>query len=333
MSVAWLGILVAGVLGGSYVVPSKAIRSLRWDQTWLIYCFISMVVLPICLALLLAPGLFQTVFPANPGTVTRVALCGAGWGVGASLFGFSIPLLGFAIAFAIVAGVVTLLGSIGPIFVGAARIESGKGVGLAAGLALLVAGIGVSAWASVLRDRAARVGAPAERSWMGSLFGVSIAAVAGGLSALLNTGFAYGHPLIVQAGEIGISPAAASMAVWVPALCAGFVVNFATVAWRVSRAKGWGNYAEAPAVDWLRASSLGFIWFISIMIYSVSSLALGQAGTVYGWAVNGGVAILVSAYWGVRTGEWKGASLGSRRLALAGAALFVVAFAVLAASG
>lgn len=333
MNYAWLGILLAGVLGGSYVTPSKSIRKLAWDQTWLIYCFVGMVVLPVALAGFLAPGLFEVVFPNNPGVVLNVALCGAGWGIGASLFGLSIPHLGFAMAFAIVAGVVTLLGSIGPLLVGAAKIEREQVGGLTIGLSLLLAGIGVCAWASILRDRTKNVGMPQKASRGNSALGVVIALLAGALSALLNTGFAYGGDLITQAEAIGVSPAAASMAVWVPALCAGFLINLATISWRVTRGAGWANYLEAPLVDWLKAGSLGVLWFVSIVVYSVSSLALGKSGTVHGWAINGGVAILTSAYWGMRTGEWIGASAMSRLLALAGAALFVIAFAVLSLSG
>jgi len=333
MNYAWLGILLAGVLGGSYVTPSKSIRKLAWDQTWLIYCFVGMVALPVALACALAPKLFEIVFPSNPRVVLNVALCGAGWGVGASLFGLSIPRLGFAMAFAIVAGVVTLLGSIGPVLVGAAKIEEGQVGGLAIGLAVLLAGIGVCTWASILRDREKNAGKLQAGSLGSSVLGVGIAVLAGVLSAMLNTGFAYGGELISRAEEMGISPAAASMAVWVPALSAGFVINFVTVSWRVTKAAGWTNYVEAPLADWIKAGSLGVLWFASIVIYSVSSLALGQSGTVHGWAINGGVAILTSAYWGVRTGEWNGADAKSRQIALVGVALFVIAFAVLSLSG
>jgi L-rhamnose-H+ transport protein len=333
MSYAWIGILLAGVLGGSYVTPAKTIRILAWDQTWLIYCFVGMVALPLLMAGALFGGLWGAVFQSNPEVVLKVALCGAAWGFGAALFGLSIANLGFAIAFAIVAGVVTLLGSVGPLLVGAATIEQGRIAGLAVGLTLLVAGIGVCAWASILRDRSKHEPNVAPRSWRKAVLGVGIALLAGAMSAMLNTGFAYGKELILQAEERGIPPAAASMAVWVPALSAGFVINAAVVAFRITRGPGWANYRAAPFGDWVKASSLGVLWFSSIVIYSVSSLALGNLGAVHGWAVNGGAAILTSSYWGVRTGEWAGANLLSRRLALAGAALFVTAFAVLALNG
>jgi len=335
MFYAWLGIVLAGILGGSYVVPAKTIRRLRWDQTWLIYCASGMVMLPVGLAIGVAPELGGVVLKEHPDTALVVALCGAGWGLGASLFGLAIPHLGFAIAFAIVAGVVTLLGSLGPLLVGVARVEQGQRLGLWIGLTLLIVAIAVSAFASILRDRptgAAHESRPGLGS--GAALGIFVAVAAGALSSLLNTGFAYGGVLIARAEEIGVPRSAASMAVWVPALGSGFCVNFAVIAWRVSRQpRGWIEFREAPLADWLKAASLGLIWFLSIVIYSLSTLALGNAGTVYGWAVNGGLAILVSAAWGLRSGDWKGASSAARRLALVSAGTFITAFGILAASG
>lgn len=332
MIVAWVGIVIAGIMGGSWAVPSKRIRHLSWDQTWLIYCIIALVVLPVCLALVAAPVLFQKVFPENARAVLVIALCGVSFGAGSALYGASIPRLGFALSNAIVCGTVTLLGSLGPLIVGGAAIGTGEGGRLAFGLSLLLAGIGVSTLASVLRDQGAGATGSVRPSLASSLIGVAIAILSGCLSAMLNTGFAYGGRLIEKATALGIAPVAASMAVWVPALFGGFLVNLVVVAFKISRAKQWGNFREAPATDWLRAASLGFLWFGNVVIYSISAAALGSAGAVYGFAVTGGVAILASSAWGFGTGEWKHAGLAARLWALGSVVLFLFAFATLAST-
>ncbi len=333
MNPAWLGILLAGCLSGSFAIPAKKVRRLAWDQTWLIYCVVALVLIPAGLAVGFAPVLFQAVFPAHPVAVMLVAACGVGWGIGALLFAVSIPRLGFSLAYAIVCGAVTLVGSVGPLVLGTAKIGPGEGGQLAAGLGLLIVAIGVSSWASILRDRAAATAEKAAPTLTDSLIGVTVAIVAGALSAMLNIAFAYGGPMIAQATASGVPPVAASMAVWLPALSGGFVINATATAWKIHCGEGWQGYLEAPASDWFRSASLGFLWLGGIVTYSVVSPALGQAGTVYGWAVNGGISILVSAAWGIRTGEWKHAHRNARLWALAGVALFLAAFAILAAAG
>ena len=330
MNLAWLGILLAGCLGGSFAIPAKKVQRLTWDQTWLIYCVVALLLIPAGLALIFAPVLFESVFPANSVQVMLVAACGVGWGFGALLFALSIPRLGFSLAYAIVCGAVTLVGSVGPLILGTARIESGEGGRLAVGLGLLLVAIGVTSWASILRDRAAGTLEKAAPTLTASLIGVAVAIVAGALSAMLNIAFAYGSPMIAQATASGVSPVAASMAVWFPALLGGFIIDATATALKIRRAEGWRGFREAPAADWFRSACLGFLWLGGIITYSVSSSALGQAGAVYGWAVNGGISILVSAAWGIQTGEWKHTRRDARLWAMAGVTLFLLAFGILA---
>ncbi len=330
---AWLGILIAGLCVGSFAIPAKKIERLRWDQTWLVFCVVAWVVLPVGLARLFAPGLFGAVLAANPGAVLVVAGCGASFGLGAFLFGGSIPRLGIALAAALNTGSAILVGSLSPLFIGAAKIGPAESGRLALGLALLLAGIALCAWASILRDRVAgAAGAPAP-TLAASLVGIALAVLSGVFAGLLNTSLAYGGGLMAKAGEAGIAPAAVSLAVWVPVLLGGFLVNLVATAWKISRVRGWGDYAAATTADWVRAVSLGLLWFGGLLAYGICTAALGAAGTVYGWAVYGGVGLLTSTAWGFATGEWKQAGRPARLWMLLGVALFVLAFVVLAAKG
>lgn len=59
----WVGIvliLVAGVMAGDCMLPLKFNRRWRWENTWLIFSLVSLVVLPWTLALSLVHHLFQT---------------------------------------------------------------------------------------------------------------------------------------------------------------------------------------------------------------------------------------------------------------------------------
>jgi hypothetical protein len=332
MIAAWLGIVLSGVLGGGFIIPAKKIKHLQWDQTWLIFCAVALVITPAGLAIFGAPKLISVVFGQNLRATSIIALYGLGWGLGAFLFGSSIPRLGFALSNAIVSGTVTLVGSVSPLVIGAAKIRSGEAVGLTLGLALLTLGIALCGWASILRDRGGgTVGLPVP-VLASSLIGFALAVISGVLSALLNTAFAYGGDLINKATALGMTPTMASLAVWVPALFGGFLVNLGGTVWKIKHANGWSQYRVAPIMDWAWASSLGFIWFGGILVYGISSLGLGETGTVYGWAVSNGVGILTSTAWGFATGEWIQASRSARLWMLAGVVLFLISFGILARS-
>lgn len=330
MNTSWLGILASGILSGSFVIPARKIRHLQWDQSWLVYCVVALLLLPVSLALLFAPGLFGRVLSENPRAVLIVAACGAAWGAGALLFAMSIPRLGFALANAIVSAVVVLVGSVSPLVVGTASLREGEGARLTIGLAALTAGISLCGWASILRDRGSVSGKDQPQSLRSSLAGIFVAVLSGVLSALINTAFAYGGELIELAMASGISAAPASLAVWVPAFAAGFLVNLVAVSWKLRRVNGWSNYQGAPLTDWLRAASLGIIWFCGMLAYGISSPGLGDTGTVYGWAVLGGVTILTSTAWGFAAGEWAQPGWSARLWMILGVVAFLAAFLILA---
>ena len=327
---AWIGTIVAGMLAGSFVIPSKKIKRLQWDQTWLVYCVVALVLLPLLAVFVVSPGLYSASIGRNPGVALKVMACGAGWGLGAFLYALSIARIGFSMANAIVCGAVILIGSVSPLFVGGAKLGEGEIGRLILGLSLLVLGIALCAVASIMRDRHKEAAGTAKTSLGAAVAGVMVALLSGIFSALLNTGFAYGGILITDAVAAGFSPVQASLAVWLPALLGGFAVNLLATARKITKAQGWGLFQGAPTQDWVRALSLGLIWFSASMLYGICTTALGSAGTVYGWAVYMGVAILTSTFWGFVTGEWRNAGLAPRLVMVTGVALFIVAFVTIA---
>jgi hypothetical protein len=288
------------------------------------------LVLPMSLAILFAPGLFSQVLFKNPAAVAIVVGCGASWGVGAFLWAVSFSRLGYALSASLVNGTVVLVGSLSPLIIGAARIPAGQGGRLALGLSLVVGAISLCTWASVMRDHDAGTPAGAKATVGGSLAAIAVAVLSGLFSSTINAGFAFGGGLIAKATAAGIPAAPASLAVWVPVFCGGFVVNMTGCIWKIGRDGNWNNFRKAPRTDWLRAISLGFLWLGGFLTYGVCSRLLGEAGTVYGFAVFIGTALLTSTSWGIGTGEWRKARLKARLCLIAGVALFLTALAVLA---
>ena len=215
--------VAAGIANGSFAVPLKRVKCWKWEHAWLVYSVLpTNAILPLGMALFVAPRILPYIMGPGRAMAGQVAFFGMLWGLGSLLFGLSLPRLGLAVANALVSSTVVLLGSVGPLLVGTATLDRGSSLKLALGLAPLIVGIGLCAAASVTRDRQLRGRAPRSSIDGAALSGVAIAIVAGALSAMLNVGFAYGGRL---ARDAGYSPLLSTLAVWIPALAGGLVVN------------------------------------------------------------------------------------------------------------
>lgn len=276
---------------------------------------------------MLAPRVFGVLSSAPQAELATVAGFGILWGVGALLFGLAIANSGFAVANTLVCGTVACVGAAGPLLLGTGKLKTGEALPLAIGLLILCGGIALCGVASHLRGGQAESGAPKGGN---ALLGILLSVLSGGFSAMINYSFAAGTDLIKQAETAGIHPALTTLAVWVPALVGGFLINAGSSVFRMVRAGETPRYRKAPVSDWLRGLSMGAIWFLALMSYGFFSLRLGASGAVFGWAFYSGFAIVTSVLWGFATDEWKTAPRRSRRLMITGVALCVLAFVVFA---
>ncbi|MEN6534806.1 MAG: L-rhamnose/proton symporter RhaT [Bryobacteraceae bacterium] len=329
-----LGIVLlfsAGLANGSFAVPSKRITRWSWNHIWLVYCCCALGAMPLLLAAVFAPGVLWRVIPENLQQAALVAGCGALWGFGTLLFGISLPRLGIAISNALVSGTALLMGSIGPLLVGAAALDQRGLLRLFQGLLVLMTGIILCALASIVRDRNRPQTLLTERRGK-PLAGVLLAVTGGILSSMLNVGFAYGAGLGARARTFGYTPLLANLAIWAPLLFGGLLVNLAYMTWSIQREHGWRSYLVAASWpgDWLRSACMAMLWLGAILLYGAGASLAGPSGAVYGWALTGGVSIFTSSAWGVQTGEWQGAPRRALSLMLAGSLLLVVSFVLLA---
>src|SRR5580698_1322668 len=86
--------LVAGLMSGNCMLPMKFNRSWKWENTWLVFSVVSLVILPWALALGLVDHLFETYSALSFIQIAVPFLFGAGWGIAQVLFGISVHRLG-----------------------------------------------------------------------------------------------------------------------------------------------------------------------------------------------------------------------------------------------
>jgi L-rhamnose-H+ transport protein len=339
---SWIGIvliMVAGLMAGDCMLPLKFNRKWQWENTWLIFSLVSLILLPWILALSLVNHLFQTYTALTASQFAIPIFFGAGWGIAQVLFGISIQRLGLALAYAIVVGLGTLLGTLVPLFV-QHRAQVGRAIliEVLAGIAVMLIGIGLSTWAGLIRESN-----PHERTSIkrvqpktaqssftsGYLTAVLLAVLCGMLAPMLNFSFAFGQDIARQAVHLGNSELRAAYAVWPIGLAGGFIPNVAYSLYRLRRNRNWKMFGLAWP-DTLVPILMGVLWMGAFALYGMSSSYLGSFGTSIGWALFQIFMIMTAILSGVWAGEWKSAPRTSIVLLVLGFACLTAATALLA---
>src|SRR5258707_12885419 len=97
-------VMVAGLMSGSCMLPSKFVRAWKWENVWLVFSVVSLVIIPWMLAFIFVDHLSVTYRALTPQQLPIPILLGAGWGIAQILFVLSVKRLGLGIAYAITVG-------------------------------------------------------------------------------------------------------------------------------------------------------------------------------------------------------------------------------------
>lgn len=324
MSLGVLLSLAGGVIAGNCMLPMKFARKWAWENTWLVFGVVSLVVLPWMLAAGTAPNLFAIYAGVPAKAYTAPLLFGFGWGIAQVLFGLSIARLGLALAYAIIIGLGALLGTLVPLFFQRREVlGTTAGTTVLTGLAIMVGGIVFSSVAGRVRERASAGGNGQQTS--GS-YGVALllAVICGLLAPMINYSFAFGQGLAEEAMRQGASPIRAGYVVWPVGLTGGLIPNVLYSIYLLNRNRTWDRFLSHPRDLWA-GTSMGILWMGAMAIYGIASVYLGQLGTSAGWALFQIFMIMTANLAGMLTGEWRGAP--RRGMWLLGLGLFLLALA------
>jgi L-rhamnose-H+ transport protein len=322
-------LIVAGITNASFSLPMKFTRKWRWENTWVVWSVLALIVLPVITTIATVPSLGAVYRHGGARIIFEVALFGAGWGVAQVLFGLAIDAIGIALAFSIVLGLSAAIGSLIPlVWLHADKILSPAGYANMAGVVLVVAGVSTCAVAGRMRERL-QTPVPAENH-KSSARGLTIAIVSGICAALMNFGVAFGGPLISAAAAAGAKPHWTINAVWLPLMIAGAIPNVIYCVLLLGRNRTSDKFsAGETGFYWLLAFVMAVFWFGSTLLYGVASTRLGTLGPVIGWPLFMSLIVITASMLGIATGEWKNAGKKPLRIQLAGVFILIVAVVVL----
>jgi L-rhamnose-H+ transport protein len=312
----WVGILlilVAGLMAGDCMLPLKFNRKWHWENTWLVFSVVSLLVLPWGLALSLVHHLFQVYAGLTSPQFATPVLLGAGWGIAQVLFGISIQRLGLALAYPIVVGLGTLLGTLVPLFAQhRAQVGPAILIQVLAGIVMMLVGIGLSTWAGQIREHRREV--PASASPAGRYrAAVFVAILCGVLAPMLNYSFAFGQDIASAAVGLGNSEVRAAYAVWPIGLAGGLLPNVGYSLYLLRRNRTGGLFKlKCPDMFW--ATLMAILWMGAFALYGMSATYLGRFGTSIGWGLFQIFMIMTATFSGFFSGEWKFAPRSARTL-------------------
>jgi L-rhamnose-H+ transport protein len=332
--------VLGGILMGSFSLPMKKTARWAWENTWLVWAFTALVVVPWGIACFTVPDLYSVYERSGTGPLVMVFLFGIGWGLGAVTFGQSISILGMSLAFAISIGLTLALGALVPMAKSPDDFLTASGAVITAGVALMLVGVVVSAIAGSLKEKQLRqvareAGEEAQGAAAGvppGLFakGLTLCILSGLFNPMLNFASSFGDAIRKAAKEAGAGDGGASDAIWAVTLLGGFVSNAVYCALLLTRKKTWSGYAGSRTADhWILAMVMGVTWVASIAIYGRAVGFMGKLGNSAGWAITMGCCIAASNAWGMALGEWRQGKGKPLRTMLIGLAVILLAIGVI----
>jgi L-rhamnose-H+ transport protein len=320
---SWAGVVLAGLLNGSFAVPLKTTRVWRFNHIWTLHSLLAMGVIPWAVVMVAVPRWNDL--------LTRIELRGwlilIGWGVlfgiASLLYGVAVDLLGIALGFAIQLGLSIVLGALLPLlWAGAFELRSRGDWFFILGLALMVLGVVLCAQAGGSKGKS---GSSSTKRFR---LGLMIAIIGGILAPTLNFGIQYGTALLSKGVEAWWKqgfPVEIYLA-WAVFLSSAAVVQAGYCFTRVVREHSTGVFGAGMLTpDALEVPAMSILWISSVFVYGRSAFGLGPLGNSFGWPVFVALIILTSNAWGVLLAEWRQATKAAFCRMLGGSAVLILA--------
>jgi L-rhamnose-H+ transport protein len=310
-------IAIGAFSSGSFAIPFGRIRGWKWETYWLVYSFGAYLLFPLLACLIFSPG-FPSILRAIPAEVlVKVFLLGAVYGIGNLSFGLSLRYLGISLGYALSLGLMLAIGTlVPPMLDGRLKLmfEGTGGMMLLAGVLISCAGIALSGWAGLLKDKMI---SDSEKQKSITEFhlvkGVFAAVLVGITGSAMSLGFEQGIPVAEYAQKAGVDPLFVTMPVMLLLLSGTLLTTIAWCIWLGIRNKSLSDYVKAKpsaalSLNYLFAILAGFLWFSQFILFGMGKSKMGKY-TFTSWGILMALTIVFAALWGLYRKEWKGAPL------------------------
>jgi len=306
-----LTVVLAGFVQGSGIWPMKLMRKYKFEHWWFIAMLVGLVIAPWVITLTLCPDAWQAYHAIDPTTLLKANAFALAWGVANILCGLCFVRIGVALTGGILTGLGVSIGVTLPmivkgsgLFSEAPNLGSPAGKVVLLGVAVMLVGVVLAAFAGFGRDRILKSGdQPRSGSFLGGLIMVIVAGV---LSAGISFAFVYSQgPIVAAMKARGASDIPANFAVWAIGLLGGALINVTYPAYLLTRNQSWHVFWES----WQEAAlaiGLGFNFILGVALMGKGMLLLGPLGASIGFGVQQAMQMLGGQTVGFASGEWRG---------------------------
>ena len=328
-----IGLLIVsagGIFNGAFAYPMARIKKWEWENIWLAYAFFGFVLIPTTVVAATFPGFLNVYVESGP-RILLVLLFGHLWGWGATAFGLGVARLGMSLAFALILGITTFVGTTVPMLIAEETLV--QGIPFMAGLILLLIGIGLFGLAGHWREQEKGGGSENHSKSDGYFGGVIICLISGVLNGSFNIGVSMAQPVQELAAAKGAGTWATANIYWPVLLFGGFLANLTYCGTLLISNRTLPRFLEGGWKEWGGTLFMGTSWITGVFLYGFAAFRLGGQGPILGWPVYMSFTILTACVLGVLAGEWEGVAGKSPRLMKAALLTMIVALFVIARSG
>jgi L-rhamnose-H+ transport protein len=345
-----LGVLlhaIGGLAAASFYIPYTKVRHWAWENYWLVGGFVSWIIAPWVLAMLILPQTPVILAQAPIKSILWTVFFGAVWGIGGLTFGLTMRFLGVALGYAIALGLTAVFGTlIPPLFSGELFViaKTASGQVLLSGVFICVIGIILGGTAG--RRKEAELTDEQKQETIAEFNfakGLIVAIVAGVMSSSMAVAFVAGKPIAELAIDNGAPPLWQNLPVLIVILFGGFVTNFVWCVtliikngtWAELLGRGTANQELTSVLGWRRLSLnfvfcaiAGFTWYLQFFFYGMGTTQLGKY-EFSSWTLHMAFIIVFSTLWGLALREWRGASRATHAWNAAGLIVLILSIVII----
>ncbi len=319
-------IIAAGAFcQSSSYVPINKVKSWSWESFWIVQGTFAWLVLPLIGAQLAVPeghGLFELIC-MSPKDAAMTMMYGALWGVGGLTFGLSMRYLGVALGQSIALGTCAGLGTIlAPVFTGRmSELTTSVVIGVIVTLVgIAVIGVAGSMKSSLLSEEEKREAVKDFNFGKG----ITVALLAGFMSACFNIGLAAGSELRFE----GVNEMYATLPATFLVTLGGFCTNAVYCFYQNSKNNTWSDYGKRNVWgnNLLFCLLAGALWYSQFFGLSLGKgfLTSSPSLTTYAFCILMALNVTFSNLWGIILKEWKGCKPSTIAVLVLGLAVLIL---------
>ncbi len=330
-------IAIGAFMSGSFAIPFDKVKGWEWEHSWLVFCLFGYVIVPLVTCVCLVPGFDEALSKIPTDTFWIVFGAGCVYGAANLAFGLSLRYLGLALGYALSLGLMMAIGTLVPPAIDgrlAPMFDGQAGFILLGGILLSLVGIGISAYAGVLKGRVQSSRQEKQNFQLGK--GLAAALFVGVTGSATALGLEQGRPISDMMRNMGTDPLFVDGPVFLVLYAGSFAT---TLVWCLGMCLKRGNVLDwvKPAVtrklsvNYLCCALAGFLWYVNYVFFGMGRSKMGDLSFV-AWGILMTLTIVFATIWGIYRGEWKQVGLKATLFMWVGLLVLVVSSFLIGAS-